>query len=900
MNPPTRFLSAFVRALGLLSPTALAAPASLPSELPDLRWHLPARPWQPADFPERALLDQMERALRAMAPLQYWNPEDPKDANNGSIIDPFDKKEVQYGTPLFAFNVATLASRGRVMDLIEPAARAMDRSTRDITDGRANDYHGEFFCAPMVKAIRMLEKLDHSAITPGRVAGWKQRMKTGRRAFMDLRVKQNWRTFAMKGEWLRQQDGYIDDAVPWMEACWTEAAEGGQRERFRRDLDQHKLTPHFFLYHDDTADPETFAYNGATTANLLDSLESGYNGPSADEMRGIISRNLRASLLMMGGSGEAPGGGRTGEHIWGDSIYANAFAHMAEISLREGNKHLAGQYRRAVNLLLESHSRFQQENGWFSITKNQFHPSLKNRYASWSGIANYEGFTLACCAETLLATKSSIHEQATPAEIGGYAMRLDPEFASVFLNAGGMQAQLCTRGETDNYGNVQWHALGITRFSRSGWDGRLGPGAGHVNSDFSDGFSFSPAFLEDGVWKRVCLEPRRFEGRFTPEFVHPLLVRGNFAITPVAGQRGPSFDMRLTLTPDGALIDTTSGAGDFGVIWPLLEFDGRTVLDRWISPAIASTSYPRAGGSSKTGQAERAKTGNGARIELDPLRHPANSYVRLAKAGSSIEWTGLDGGEGGDSMIGFRYSLATDSQPPSRARLIVNNTPMPDLVFPSTGEGLSWHPLDIPVPLKAGAVNSVRVESIDTDRLLIDELRIHPASSAASGNDQQNFIALKDSHRLDTSAPSVRGGYGDFKPVRVTDSKHGAVETFVYPRGPGDPSAADVRASFKREGGDFRSVLGRVTGTLYAGRTAAGGFGESIDLDDDGAVDVTFGKPCHFIIRHENGRISAIETDAAVSATLGSPARKVTLAPFHPFVFLDNSGTTSGKPRRNL
>ena len=99
-------------------------------------------------------------------------------------------------------------------------------------------------------------------------------------------------------------------------------------------------------------------------------------------------------------------------------------------------------------------------------------------------MANYEGFTLACCAETLLAHKAEIAEQPAPCEIGGYAMQLDPSFANVFLNAGGMAAQICTRGETDNYGGVQWHVLGITRFSRTGWDGRLGPARGPREARF--------------------------------------------------------------------------------------------------------------------------------------------------------------------------------------------------------------------------------------------------------------------------------------------------------------------------------------------------------------------------------------------------------------------------------
>lgn len=41
----------------------------------------------------------------------------------------------------------------------------------------------------------------------------------------------------------------------------------------------------------------------------------------------------------------------------------------------------------------------------------------------------------------------------------------------------------------------------------------------------------------------------------------------------------------------------------------------------------------------------------------------------------------------------------------------------------------------------------------------------------------------------------------------------------------------------------YRSLLGRVDGNLYVGRTAAGGMGSRIDLDNDGKTDVSFSSP---------------------------------------------------------
>ena len=158
------------------------------------------------------------------------------------------------------------------------------------------------------------------------------------------------------------------------------------------------------------------------------------------------------------------------------------------------------------------------------------------------------------------------------------------------------------------------------------------------------------------------------------------------------------------------------------------------------------------------------------------------------------------------------------------------------------------------------------------------------AIASASEPDQQNFIALKETHQIDASASPVRSGYGDLRPVRVTDSRGATVETFVYPRSAGDPSAEDVLASFRRNGADFSSVLGRVKGDLYVGRTSAGGFGDGIDLDNDGIDDVKFSRPCRFILQLANGKAIAVEADREATTTIG--AQKLTLKPFTPVAVL--------------
>lgn len=845
-------------------------------------FHLTARPWTPVDLPREALLDRVEDIITQLATVQYYNDANPNDVQNGAIIDPYNNAEVQYATPYFAFAVASAVSEGRSPQLLTAGIRAMDHAIADISglDGsaQANDNHGEFFVAPMMKALRLFKQMeatgDYPELTPLLIATWEFRLHTPRTRFMNMGVTQNWRTYAMKGEWLRYQDGLIASSVGWIEDNWLQPSEGYQRARFRRGEDVYGIDPPIYMYHDDTGFPETFAYHAGAAGNLFDMLENGYDGPSAGEMRRILEPSIANSLLLMGGSGEAPAGGRTGDHVWNDIVYANNFEMLAQAKRRRGENRIAGQLHRASNLALESAFRFQQERGWFSVTKNLFHPSLKNHYASYSALTNYNGYTEIHLAEDYFARSTRITEQPTPAEIGGYVHTLDPEYASVFVSAGGMQLQICTRGSNQPYAGVPWHTFGIDRFSRPGWDSRLGPADGEAFADFSDAVSFAPAFQENGAWIPVCRQPARFGGTFTPDFVHPLLVRGTLDIAPLSGQTGPSFRMDLVVTPDGVLVDTTrtQGANPFAITWPLLTYDGRTELIAGVAGDIASTTYPMLDAPMLTNPAEDASLFGDTAIESNYANYHGSGFANLPPDGGAVEWTAVDGGAGGPSTLGFRYALGISSGSTRTASLTINGEARA-ITFDSTGAWSDWHQIDIPADLLPGGANTVRLESIGEDCANIDELRVR-APGAAMGRpvpDRQHFIAVGAPVTIDGGLPVVRGPQGDLLPVRVSPASGDTVTTFVYPWSEGDPAGGSVRDGFARTPDGFSTPLGRVTGDLYVGRWAAGGRSSAIDLDADGQPDVTLSRECNFILRHANGAVTTIEADTATIATI-SPA----------------------------
>src|SRR5882762_5060029 len=74
-----------------------------PASLPDIQYHLTARPWTPLETPRDAYLDRIEGIVRFEATLQN---------GAGAIIDPVANQEWQYATPYFANSLGLLLSAG--------------------------------------------------------------------------------------------------------------------------------------------------------------------------------------------------------------------------------------------------------------------------------------------------------------------------------------------------------------------------------------------------------------------------------------------------------------------------------------------------------------------------------------------------------------------------------------------------------------------------------------------------------------------------------------------------------------------------------------------------------------------------------------------------------------------
>ena len=745
--------SLFVVALLLASAEAARRKPSVQEEVaaaqaPLPRYHLTARPWQPLSIPREKYLDAIEGICRFTVKQQD---------TRGAVIDPFLKREHQYSTPYYAYAVGLLVHEGRAKDLLASGALAMEHATACFAEGSAGipDQHGEFFIPSLTGALHLYAGL----VPTEQMTRWRERMQTSLEKVINVSRStrlNNWRTYAMKGEWLRAQAGLVPrtDALQFIHDSWLNAT---QRARIADDR--------WHLYQDHSSDPEPHAVEAVGRGNLLALAASGYDGELRDELWRLVTQGTAVSLLLQDPSGQCPPNGRTDDHIFNDVLYQLCFEVMAEHVMKNGDARLAGQYRRAAQLSFNSIARWQRTDGaWagsYFVTKNHFDPADRVGYQRASNYGNYNGAVMIHLAEAYEARRTEIAEQATPVEIGGYALATDPRFASAVANAGGMQMFADLRGDTALVFDHYWSALGVVRFGRVGWETRLGPSDGIRDAQSKRGISFAPTWREANQWVRMADLPERYQAEFKVEFAHPLLVRCAIIYQPRAGQSGPTFRHEFTLTPAGVLATlrqegTAASAAEFGVTWPLLENDGR------------------------------------------PLK------VKLAAHSASVAY--------------------------------------------------------------------------------------------APGGDEQHFLALQPQAVLTREETPLQSTYGWLRSVRA-DAPGGSNQTFVYPRNPADPSGERVRQSFRLTSNGFSSVLGRVIGQLYVGRTAAGGVGDRVDLNGDGRDDVRFSAPCGFMLQLKNGRVTAVEADRAVAVTIAK--RRLPLTAYQP-VFLNAAGARQTQEKATL
>jgi len=216
----------------------------------------------------------------------------------GAVIDPFLKREHQYSTPYFAHAVGTLMHFDRARDLWPAGIKAMDHATDCFAGGSRAipDRHGEFFIAPLASSLEFYKP----HVSEDRYQDWQDRLCTPLTSVMQNQHGRfnNWRTYGMKGEWIRAQLGLADrtSAEEFITDAWLNRT---QRDRIVNDR--------WNFYQDWSSDPQSHAVEAVGRGNLLALVEAGYDGPWSEQITRVAERGTTASLLWQDASGQLDG-----------------------------------------------------------------------------------------------------------------------------------------------------------------------------------------------------------------------------------------------------------------------------------------------------------------------------------------------------------------------------------------------------------------------------------------------------------------------------------------------------------------------------------------------------------------------------------------------------------------
>ena len=119
-------------------------------------------------------------------------------------------------------------------------------------------------------------------------------------------------------------------------------------------------------------------------------------------------------------------------------------------------------------------------------------------------------------------------------------------------------------------------------------------------------------------------------------------------------------------------------------------------------------------------QAEDAEYGGGSRVLSSSGGFRGSGFVDFPRNGGYVNFSDIDGGEGGDATLLIRWALGNDNR---TGELVVNEEAFP-LTLESTGSWSQWAEKYISINLDAGANNSISLRSTGQDLGNLDEITV--------------------------------------------------------------------------------------------------------------------------------------------------------------------------------
>ncbi|MGI5869417.1 MAG: hypothetical protein ACOX9C_08245 [Kiritimatiellia bacterium] len=389
--------------------------------------------WTPSGLTREAYLDLMEPMVRTAA---TWV------SDEGALIDPVLHREWAQSTPRFVSSAAVLLHFGRIADLQDVVFKSMSYCCARLADpGIPKSASADFWMRELVTAYDCLAPIASAA----HVNAWKKDLAAVRPedayvavdpSHANLKRFHNWAVYSSAGESMREAAGLGGpDGILW----------GNRFFDTYMAAQTHRFTA-CGMYRDPD-DPIT--YDITTRLQFAAAIARGYNGPLRPALDEILRRGNQTLLLFVSPDGFVPFGGRSSQFNFQEAI-TSALSELEARRHRDNDPALAGAFKRQARLAASSVRPWFADSVPARHIKNRFAPQTRHGCDTYGQYSVYSMLATSCFGLAALYADDMIAEHPTPAEIGGYALKLQPAFHKIFLCAEGAYVEIDTQADPNH------------------------------------------------------------------------------------------------------------------------------------------------------------------------------------------------------------------------------------------------------------------------------------------------------------------------------------------------------------------------------------------------------------------------------------------------------------------
>ena len=255
--------------------------------------------------------------------------------------------------------------------------------------------------------------------------------------------------YNMAGEALREAEG-MTDTTSYFQKCWPAQLQKFDENGMYLDEGWGKKNP--------------ILYDLTTRVQMQLIFWGGYRGEFAGELDRIMADGGLMTLFTQSAAFQLPYGGRSNQYLFNEALIASNCEYEAVRWKQRGDLVLAGAYKRAAHLAIQTVGR------WLCAKKHikNFYPQPEIGCEGYGYYTKYMITLGSFLAIGCLFADDSIEESPAPAELGGYVLTTTSEFNKVFANCAGYSVEL------DTDADFHYDSTGLGRIHKAGVPAELG------------------------------------------------------------------------------------------------------------------------------------------------------------------------------------------------------------------------------------------------------------------------------------------------------------------------------------------------------------------------------------------------------------------------------------------